>query len=106
MSVAERLASLNIQVAAEGPKHFVFVRENCVALVERAGTGYGSMGSTGVMTESGLVYLVWRENRPFLAGKSGERPAEAAEVESIRRFSEDLKTALSGTDESVPRRRS
>ncbi len=94
MSVAERLASLNIQIAAEGPKHFVFVRENCVALVERAGTGYGSVGSTGMMTESGLVYLLWHGRHPVLAGKSGERPAEAAEVESIRRFSEDLKSAL------------
>lgn len=94
MSVAERLASLDIQIIAEGQKHFVFVRDNCVALVERAGTGYGSIGSTGIMTESGLAYLIWRDRRPVLAGKSGERPAEAAEVESIRRFSEDLKSAF------------
>ena len=94
MSVAERLASLNIQIAAEAQKHFVFVRENCVALVERADTGYGSIGSTGIMTESGLAYLIWRDGRPVLAGKSGERPAEAAQVEAIQRFSEDLKSAL------------
>lgn len=94
MSVAERLASLNIQIAAEGPKHFVFVRENCVALVERAETGYGSIGGTGIMTESGLAYLIWRDGRPVLAAKSGERPAEAAELESIRRFSADLKSAV------------
>lgn len=94
MSVAERLASLNIQIAAEGQKHFVFVRENCVALVERTEAGYGSIGSTGMMTESGLVYLVWREQVPLLAGKFGERPAEAGEVEAIRRFSQDLKSAL------------
>ena len=95
MSVAERLASLNIQIAAEGQKHFLFVRETCVALVERTETGYGSIGSTGVMTESGLAYLVWREQVPVLAGKAGERPAEATQVEAIRRFSEDLKSALS-----------
>ena len=94
MTVAERLASLNIQIAAEGQKHFVFVRENCVALVERTETGYGSIGSTGMMTESGLAFLIWREGRPVLSGKSGERPAEAVEVESIRRFSEDLKSAV------------
>ena len=94
MSVAERLAGLNIQIAAEAPKHFVFVRENCVALVERTEAGYGSIGSTGIMTESGLAYLVWREQVPVLAGKSGERPAEAAQIEAIQRFSQDLKTAL------------
>jgi hypothetical protein len=95
VSVAQRLASFHIQIAAEGPKHFVFVRENCVALVERTDAGYGSIGSTGVMTESGLAYLIWRDRRPLLAGKSGERPAETAEVAAIRRFSDDLKTALS-----------
>lgn len=94
MSVAERLAGLNIQIAAEGSKHFLFVRENCVALVERTEAGYGSIGSTGMMTESGLAYLIWRDGCALLAGKSGERPAEAAQVEAIRRFSEDLKTAL------------
>lgn len=95
MSVAQRLASFNIQIAAEGPKHFVFVRENCVALVERTEAGYGSIGSTGMMTESGLAYLIWRDRLPLLAGKSGEHPAEAAQVAAIRRFSDDLKTALS-----------
>jgi hypothetical protein len=95
VSVAERLASLNIQLAAEGAKYFVFARENCVALVERTGAGYGSIGSTGMMTECGLAYLIWRDRQPLLVGSSGERPAEAAQVEVIRRFSEDLKTALS-----------
>lgn len=94
MSVAERLAGLNIQITAEGPKYFVFVRDNCVALVERAETGYGSIGSTGILTESGLAYLIWRDRRPVLAGKSGEQAADAAQVEAIRRFSEDLKSAL------------
>ena len=92
--VADRLARLSIQIAAEAEKHFVLVRDNCVALVERTESGYGSIGSTGMMTEAGLAYLVWRDRRPMLAGKSGEHPAEAAQVEAIRRFSEDLKSAL------------
>jgi hypothetical protein len=48
-----------------------------------------------MMTESGLAYLIWRDHLPLLAGKSGEHPAEAAQVAAIRRFSDDLKTALS-----------
>jgi hypothetical protein len=92
--VAARLASLNIHIVAEAAKHFVFARENCVALVERTESGFGSIGSTGIMTEAGLAYLVWRDRLPLLAGKAGERSADTAQVEAIRRFSEDLKSAL------------
>jgi hypothetical protein len=64
--------------------------------VERTEAGFGSIGSTGVMTEAGLAYLVWREGRAVLLGKGSEALAEPAQVEAIRRFSEDLKTALGG----------
>ena len=94
MTVADRLAAVHIQIVAEGQKHCVFARENCIALAERTESGYGSIGSTGVMTESGLAYLVWREGAAVLVGKSGAQPAGAGQVESIRRFSEDLKSAL------------
>jgi hypothetical protein len=54
-----------------------------------------SLGSSGLMTESGLAYLVWREQRAYLATHGGaERPASAEQVEAISRFSEDLKNAF------------
>ena len=92
--IADRLAGLNIQILAEAKKHFLFARETCIALVERTEAGLGSIGSTGVMMESGLAYLVWRGDRAMLVGKSGERPADPQQVEAIRRFSNDLKSGL------------
>jgi hypothetical protein len=47
------------------------------------------------MTEQGLAYLVWRDGQAFLASKGGETPATTEQVETIRKFSEDLNTALS-----------
>jgi len=95
VTVADRLATFNIQIVTEAQKYCVFARENCIALVERTEAGFGSIGSTGIMTEAGLAYLVWHGQRAMLAGKSGEQPADAAQVECVRRFSADLKAALS-----------
>jgi len=72
----------------------MFARDNLVALVERTEAGYGSIGGTGIWTERGLAYLVWRDEEAYLAGKGFEQPATAEEVAAIRRFSEDLKAAL------------
>ena len=72
----------------------MFARDNLIALVERTAGGYGSIGSTGILTERGLAYLVWRDGQAFLAGKGFELPAAAEQVEAIRLFSEDLKAAL------------
>jgi hypothetical protein len=88
------LAATGIQLLSESPTFAMFARDNLVALVERTPAGYGSIGSTGVWTERGLAYLVWREGRAFLAGKGFEDPAEDDVVAAVRRFSEDLKTAL------------
>jgi hypothetical protein len=88
-----RLADLNIRLMVEGPAVSIYVRGNCIAA---AGGNHGSnQGSTGMMTELGLAYLVWREGRPYLAAKGGEIPATPEQVETIRKFSEDLNTALS-----------
>lgn len=92
--IADRLARQNFRLLSEGKRHCLFGRDSCVALVERTATGFGSIGSTGLMTDSGLAYLIWRDHRPFLAGKAGETPAEAAQVEAILRFSQELKAAL------------
>jgi tyrosyl-tRNA synthetase len=90
--IAARLATLNIQVAADGKEYFMLVREVCVAMVHRTADGY-STGSTGIMTENGLAYLVWRNGRAFLAGKGGETEAEPSQVEKMKRFSEDVRGA-------------
>ncbi len=91
--ILARLAVLNIQASADAREYFMLVRDDCVALVHRTAAGY-SIGSSGLMIESGLAYLVWREGRPLLAGKGGETAAQADQVETLRKFSEDVKTAL------------
>jgi hypothetical protein len=81
----------------EGPVVSIYVRDNCIAAVGGPqGINPGiNQGSTGMMTEQGLAYLVWRDGRPYLAAKGGETPATPEQVEAIRQFSEDLTTALS-----------
>jgi hypothetical protein len=88
-----RLEDLNIRQMVEGPSVSIYIRENCIAAV--GGPGGANQGSTGMMTEQGLAYLVWRDGQPFLAAKGSETPATPEEVETIRKFSEDLNTALS-----------
>ncbi|MEO8596147.1 MAG: hypothetical protein ABI759_22705 [Candidatus Solibacter sp.] len=96
-----RLEDLNIRRMAEGPAVTIYVRDNCIAAVGNAAVGNADggnakgQGSTGLMTDQGLAYLVWHGNQAFLAGKSGEVPATPEQVEAIRQFSEDLKSALS-----------
>jgi hypothetical protein len=74
---------------AESPVGRIYVREDCIAVVA------GTQGSTGIMTPQGLAYLVWREGRALLTAKGVETPATAEQVEAIRKFSDDLKAALS-----------
>ena len=76
----------------EGPAVSIYVRDNCVAAV--GGTHGNNQGSTGMMTEQGLAYLVWRDGLPYLAAKGGETPATPEQLETIRKFSADLKSAL------------
>jgi hypothetical protein len=83
-----RLEDLNIRLMVEGPAVSIYARDNCMAAVG------GTQGSTGMMTEQGLAYLVWRDGRPYLTSKGGETLASAEQVETIRKFSADLNTAL------------
>ena len=92
--VRQRLAVSAIQLVAETSSHFLFTRKNFIALVERRGEEIGSIGSTGVLTEHGLAYLVWRGTEAFLKSKSAEMPAGDAEVAAMRQFSQDLESAL------------
>jgi hypothetical protein len=92
-----RLEELNIQRVGDGPSFSIYVRENCIGVVAAAGSansGALNQGSTGLMTEQGLAYLIWREGQPYLAAKGGEVPATPEQLESIRKFSQDLETAL------------
>ncbi|MGA2741948.1 MAG: hypothetical protein ABSG65_31475 [Bryobacteraceae bacterium] len=88
------LGSTGIQLLSETRFYCMFARDNLVALVERTADGYGSIGGTGILTERGLAYLVWRGGQAFLAGKGFELAATDEQVASVRRFSEDLKAAL------------
>ena len=88
------LEDLNIRLMVEGPAVSIYVRDNCIAAVG-GDLGSGNQGSTGMMTEQGLAYLVWRDGQPYLAAKGSETPATPEQVEAIRKFSEDLTTALS-----------
>jgi hypothetical protein len=90
-----RLDDLNIRLMVEGPAISIYLRDNCIAAV--GGTNRFNQGSTGMMTEQGLAYLVWRDGLPYLAAKGGETPATPEQVEIIRKFSADLKSALNTT---------
>ena len=92
--IAARLAACGIELAAESPEYSMFTRGACAALVKlSAGTGIG-IGSSGMMTDAGLAFLVWREGRPYLAAKGRETAASPSQVEEIQQFSLDLKRAL------------
>jgi hypothetical protein len=88
------LGATGIQLLSETPTHYLFARDNLVALVERTPQGCGSIGGTGILTECGLAYLVWREGQALLAGKGFEQPAGSDQVAAVRTFSADLKAAL------------
>ena len=89
-----QLEALGIRRAVEGPAVSLYVRDQCVAAVGVAAAG-GTQGATGLMTEQGLAFLVWRDGAPLLAAKGVEIAATPEQVETIRQFTEDLKTALS-----------
>ena len=92
----EKLAAAGLQVlpASEITTHFVVERDGFVALVKRVGDDFGEAGSPGLLTEQGFAALVWRGGRPFFVAKNLDLPANRGQVEGLRRFGEDLKTAL------------
>jgi hypothetical protein len=83
-----------IEIIAETKEYRLYARENCVAMVHFTQSGDACIGSSGIMTESGLAFLLWREGRPLLVSKGGETPAAPEQVEALRRFAEDLKAFL------------
>ena len=101
--ILERLAALGIRLLTPDAKtHYLFARDGFVALVERRGDGVANIGSTGLWTDGGLAYLIWRQGRPFFVAKSAEIAAEESQVMALRRFSEDLAATLArGTSDAL-----
>lgn len=92
--IAARLERRGIAWFATEKGYTMFTRDTCAAIAHEQAGAY-SVGSSGMMTESGLSYLVWRDGRAFLAAHGGsETPASGGQVEAVRRFSDDLKAAL------------
>ena len=81
---------------AEGTYFCVFVRDGCLAMVPRTEDmqGFEAIGSTGLSLDQGLAYLVWRNEAAFLVGQGFEVAAAVEQIDHIRQFSADLKTAL------------
>jgi hypothetical protein len=93
--IAARLETLNIQWMVNEAGYAVFTRGDLIAIAQCAEDRIASLGSTGIMTDNGLAYLAWREDRPVLAAHGGkETPATSRQVETIRDFSAQLKAAL------------
>ena len=92
--IAARLEASEILMAAQTHDYCMFVRGNCVALVQSVTERFTSIGSSGMMTEKGLAFLVWRDGEAMLASHGNQVAADAEQVEAIRKFSEDLKIAL------------
>ena len=89
-----RLALYRIELLSEAKEFSIVARANCFALLHAPQAGVPGIGSSGMMTENGLAYLVWRDGEPRLVAKGSDLPAPPADVEAIRSFSEELKTAL------------
>ena len=103
VEVLERLTAAGIELlpAVEITTHFIFTRDGFAALVERRNDGFGGMGAPGLLVAGhGLALLVWRGAEAYFIARGFQRIATGGEVESLRRFSDDLKRSISGSDSS------
>jgi hypothetical protein len=93
--IAARLEKAGISLAAQTKDYCLFVRENCMALAHAREGGVYSMGSSGIMTEKGVAYLVWKKSQATLAiHGAAEIPASKQQVEELAKFSKDLGEVL------------
>ncbi|MEX2264354.1 MAG: hypothetical protein WD696_20535 [Bryobacteraceae bacterium] len=92
----ERLSEAGIQIlpASGRGTHFILERGGLVALVERRGDAFGSVGSTGILTPNGMAVLVWRGAEAWFVARGYERLARPEEVTAVRDFSASLANAL------------
>ena len=95
--ILERLAAAGIELlpAVELTTYYVFSRDGFVALVDRTPQGFGGVGSPGILTGNGFAALIHRGDRSYFVARNFEQEAQPEQVELLRRFSTDLKTALS-----------
>ena len=92
--VAARLEKLHIQWTLN-EKGFALFHRGDLAVMSSFSNGRFTAGSTGMMTENGLSYLVWRDGKPVLAAHGGNEIAATPEqLEEMQRFSTDVKKAL------------
>jgi hypothetical protein len=94
--ILERLAAVAIQMlpAVEITTHYVFERNGFIALVERTPDGFGGIGSAGILTGNGFAALIHRGDRSYFVARNFEQEAQPEQVEALKRFSLDLKSAL------------
>jgi len=95
--ILERLAAAGIQLlpALELTTHYVFARDGFVALVDRTPNGFGGVGSAGILTGNGFAALIHRGGKSYFVARNFEQEARPEQVEALRQFSADLKSALS-----------
>jgi hypothetical protein len=98
-ALLSRLERHGIALLSEARAHWLLTRGNLVVLVERTDSGPGSIGSTGVLTDNGLAFLVWRDARAFLVAKGTEQEATPETIDSIRAFSVDVQAALAASED-------
>lgn len=90
--IQTHLAAIGIRIAAETDSHYLLTRDDLIVLLDRT---TNTQGSTGILTGEGLAYLIWRDGQAYLKSKTAEIPATEEQVAAIRRFSQDIQSALS-----------
>ena len=95
-AIFEKLVASGIQLlpSTQITTHFVFERSGYVALVERRGEGFGGIGSAGLLSNAGVAPLVLRDGQYYFIARGFEQSASPEQVDQIRRFQSDLKSAL------------
>jgi hypothetical protein len=97
---SDRLASLGIRFLplAEAGTLFAFERDGNFCLVARAPDGstnpFGRVGTATRLTSAGPAILTWSGDQPFFVTQTARIAATAEEVDTLRRFQQDLQTAL------------
>jgi hypothetical protein len=91
--IAERLREHGIQ-AVETATYYLLTRGDCIAVAQRTATGIATPGSTGLLTPTGLAYLVAGDQGDMLAAKGSLVPATPEQSAAIRASSADLKSIL------------
>ena len=101
-----RLDALGIWQMVNAAYYGVFVRKGCMVIAQRdPGSGeYTSMGSAAYSLEGiGMSFLQWKDDKPYLYRKDYDPvPATPEQLEILRKFSADVKSALGLPDDAVP----